>query len=66
MKNLNLNLKYELYKSVLLCMYGKPTPGNTFKNKNKRLNFECTLRVKKQWEQMHYLILKTTLDSVQG
>lgn len=41
-------------------MHCKPTPGNTLKNKNKLPNFECTLRVKKQWEQMHYLIIKKT------
>lgn len=39
-------------------MHCKPTPGNILKNKNKLPNFECTLRVKKQWEQMHYLIIK--------
>lgn len=60
-----LTLKYELY-TLFQCMHCKPTPGNTFKNKNKLPNFECTLRVKKQWEQMHYLIVKNTLDSVHG
>lgn len=60
-----LTLKYELY-TLFQCMHCKPTPGNTFKNKNKLPNFECTLRVKKQWEQMHYLIIKNTLDPVHG
>lgn len=59
-KILILTLKNELYKPIFQCMHCKPTPGNTLKNKNKLTNFECTSRVKKQWEQMHYLIIKKT------
>lgn len=57
-KILILTLKNELYEPIFQCMHCKPTPGNTLKNKNKLINFECTLRVRKQWEQMHYLIIK--------
>lgn len=59
-------MKYELHKPISHCMHCKPMLGNNFTNKNKLPNSECTLRVKKQWEQMHYLIIKNTLDSVQG
>lgn len=57
-KILILTLKNELYEPIFQCMHCKPTPGNTLKNKNKLINFECTLRVRKQWEQIHYLIIK--------